>query len=181
MPPDKVSPSSSRPGGEQQAERDWTAMMLSRWAGGLGGGGKGLGGKAQLLLRCFLCPEAPDLCPGLCSMPAPSPRPHLSSNNCLLASGAAGLSGWQDRAHPDGYQEPQPHWEGRDQMLRKRQRVGDACVIGTLPSSWSGALPMLWGSCPPGHSQIPPPQDPFLISQPQLEQSTHIPTCESST
>lgn len=50
-------------------------------------------------------------------------------------------------------------------MLRKKQRVGDACMIGTLPSSWSGALEMLWGSCPPGHFQIPPPQNPFPISQ----------------
>lgn len=30
-------------------------------------------------------------------------------------------------------------------MLRKRRSIGDAYLVGTLTSSWSGVLLMLWG------------------------------------
>lgn len=73
----------------------------------------------------------------LCSSGAPgrgarSPRA-LSTppKSCLLVSGTAGLSGWQDRAHPDG--EPESHWGGRDQTPKGSRGAGDTCVIGTLP------------------------------------------------
>lgn len=50
-------------------------------------------------------------------------------------------------------------------MLRNRRGVADACAIGTLLSSGSGAPRMLRGPCLSGHSQTPPPhQDPSLRS-----------------
>lgn len=136
----------------------------------------GFPGKALLSLGCSgarwpLSPEARGRCPG--SLRAPSPHP----NSCLPASDTAGLSGWQDGTHPDGYQEPEPRWEGRDRGLRGRRGADDTCVTGTLPCSRSGA------HCYPGALVRPlpnVPRDPFRLLAGLGPGAPAFPTCESS-